>query len=289
MDEKWRIGEMAAVQPASVSGASAGVAPVAAPRPAAAAATAISGRFEGPMSAPKAGSEQLELRVDVDARLPNGATMNRVSGDFFAVNHLNLPGSPPRTWKVYRESWLVESPHVTASATLVEIAGTVRFWHGTHPPANIRIRIAISGQAIGPAQVALTLQGGTIWQYTCSRVSDAFRSLELEVDVCESANRPPLLPDYSVSSHANRPADIPARRLTIERAFAEAGVSITIRPDHSVIDDRNPAFASWSDAELHDVMETHFRDAALEWPRWSLWGLLAGQYEDPRVGGVMFD
>ena len=248
----------------------------------------ISGRFEGPMSAPKAGAEVLELRVDVDGSV-SAVTTHRISGDFFAINTVNLPGAPPKTWKVYRESWIVETPEVTNDDGHVTIAGTVRFWDDTHPAATIAITIPAADGTVGPAQVAFTFQGGTIWRYTCPRTSDAFRDLELEVDVCKSVNHAPLLPDYNTSSHSIVPAAVTPRNLTIERTFADAGVAVVIGADHTVIDDSAPQFATWSDAELHDAMESHFSGITLEWPRWAMWGLVAGSYEDSRVGGVMFD
>jgi len=260
----------------------------AAPSPAAA-VQAVSGRFEGSMTAPKAGSEVLELRVDVDRRSPTSVTTTRLSGDFFAVNSMNMPGAPPRSWKVYRESWIVDAPAIAHTAGAVQITGIVKFWESTHPAATIAIQIPLTAAAIGPAHVALTFQGGTVWEYTCARVGQSFRDLELEVDVCQSVNRPPLLPAYETASHPIAPAGLPKRRLTMEAAYDEAGVGVTIRGDHTVIDDSDPQFQTWSDAELHDAMETHFTDAPLEWPRWAMWGLLAGTYEDPKVGGIMFD
>ena len=77
----------------------------------AAEAVVVSGRFEGAMAAPKPGSEVLELRLDIDSRAPSVST-NRLSGDFFAVNTVNLPGAPPRVWRVYRESWVVDAPNM---------------------------------------------------------------------------------------------------------------------------------------------------------------------------------
>jgi hypothetical protein len=36
-------------------------------------------------------------------------------------------------------------------------------------------------------------------------------------------------------------------------------------------------------------METHFSQISGTWPRWDLWGLLAGRFDNPGVGGIMFD
>jgi hypothetical protein len=77
--------------------------------------------------------------------------------------------------------------------------------------------------------------------------------------------------------------------LSIEEAYREAGVSVNISPERTVIDDTNLAFETWSDAELHNAMETYFSQIAGPWPKWEMWGILAGSYEEPAVGGIMFD
>lgn len=254
----------------------------------------ISGRYEGEMTAPTGGRDLLDLRVDIDERYANSPVMNRVSGDFFQVNRLNLPGSPPRVWRVYRESWILNSPQVTWGQNSVEITGTIRFWNGTHPPTAIRVHIPWSASSmVGPAEVSFSPQGGIPSSYSCAKLSDCFRSLNLEVDVCSSVNPAavgaPLLPSYDVGAHPNRPADLPRRTLTISEVYREAGVCVAIRPQNTVIDDSAPQFVSWSDAELHHAMEEHFSQIGDQWPRWEMWGVLAGQYDDSRVGGVMFD
>jgi len=240
------------------------------------------------MTAPKADSEVLELRIDVDTLSTSSTTTNRVSGDSFAVNDLNIPGTPPRRWSVYRESWVVNAPQVTENADSYDIEGIVTFWEGTHPEVTVSIHIPAAGGTIGPAQVTLK-NNGTSAQYTCSRASEAYRDLELEVDVCRSVNQPPLLPRFDTSTIASTPSGVGARNLTVEAAYADAGVALKVRPDHTIIDDSASQFSQWSDAELHDAMESFFADAGLVWPRWALWGVLAGTYENPRVGGVMFD
>src|SRR6185369_2374549 len=123
----------------------------------------------------------------------------------------------------------------------------------------------------------------------CTKKSDAFRSLNLEIDVCQSVNVEPVLPSYSTTGHSIKPAGVPERMLSIEEAYREAGVSVNIRPERTVIDDTNLAFETWSDAELHNAMETYFSQIAGPWPKWEMWGILAGSYEEPAVGGIMFD
>lgn len=250
----------------------------------------ISGRYEGEMTAPTGGRDLLDLRVDIDVRYRNSRVMNRLSGDFYQVNRLNLPGSPPRVWRVYRESWIVNSPQVTWSQNTVEITGAVRFWKSLHPPTGIKVRIPFgAGIPTGPAEVIFNVPGGVPVSFSCIKKSNCFRTLKLEVDACESVNAIQLLPVYDTSSHPNRPVDLPRRTLTLEKTYREAGVCLSIRPQHTVIDDSAPDFISWSEAELHDAMETHFSRIGGQWPRWEMWGILAGQYDDEGVGGIMFD
>jgi hypothetical protein len=125
--------------------------------------------------------------------------------------------------------------------------------------------------------------------YSCIKRSDAFRAMDLELDVCKSVNRAPLLPLYDTGLHPDRPADLPRRVLTIEAAYREAGVLVNISSDHKEIDDSLRAGEGWTDAELHHAMETYFSQYSGGWPKWKLWGLLAGTYEKPAVGGIMFD
>lgn len=215
--------------------------------------------------------------------------MERVSGDIYQVFTFGWFGRPIR-WAVYRYSWIVDAPAVSWSRCSVEITGMVRFWTGTHPATQVRIVIPWSSfTPAGPAEVTFTETGSTISRYSCDRKSDCFRSLQLEIDVCDSVNSAPLLPNYNTGWHDLRPTDLPARILSIEEAYRETGVCVTINPTHTVIDDSADEFTRWSPAELHDAMETYYSQFAGTWPRWAMWGLLAGTFDSPSVGGIMFD
>ncbi len=249
----------------------------------------VSGRYEGEMTAPAAGRSALDLRVDIDPRYANSPVMNRLSGDFYQVYRFNLPGRPPISWRVYRESWIVDAPTVTWSRCRVEITGTVRFWRGAHPATTIRVVIPWSSfSPAGPAQVTFTDSASTTG-YSCARRSHAFRDLKLEVDVCQSADVAPTLPAYDTHAHATRPTDLPRRTLTVEEAYREAGIDLTLEASRTIIDDSAPEFTSWSPSELHDAMETHFSRHPGGWPKWQMWGLLAGAFDASSVAGIMFD
>ena len=250
----------------------------------------VSGRYEGEMSAPTAGLDLLDLRIDIDRRYPNSPILNRVSGDFHQLNKITVPGSPPLISRVYRESWIVSSPEVTRQDNQVTIVGSVAFWKGIHPPTTLQIVIKNSESTLSTiAEVSFVSAGGQPALYKCVRRSDAFRELEMEIDVCDSVNNAPILPEIRTSDHPVRPGGITERVLTIEESYREAGVLVSISAAHDVIDDSDSQFDAWSAAELHDVMETNFSRISGVWPQWSMWGVLAGTYNESRVGGVMFD
>jgi len=250
----------------------------------------VSGRYEGEMTSPKAGRYLLDLRVDIDPRRGNSPVMDRISGDSYQLYRFGFPGTPTRAWRVYLESWIVDEPTVKWSRCEVEISGYVRFWTGVHPRTKIRVRIPWGTfRPPGPAEVTFIEIGRDTSSFSCARKSDCFRDMTMEVDVCQSVNAAPIMPCYDTHWHSTRPADLPRRTLTIEKAYRELGICVTINPDHTIIDDSASQFNSWSVDELHDAMETYFSQYAGTWPKWKMWGLLAGTFEISSVGGIMFD
>lgn len=250
----------------------------------------VSGRYRGEMTAPNSGEFELVLRVDIDPRHENSPVMERVSGDLFRKYQYSFRGNTYE-WRSYRESWIVDEPSVNWQDCYVDIKGKVRYWEGAHPSTKIGIRIPWgSMQPAGPADVKFWESGSTTPdQYSCQRESAAFRDLRLEVDVCDSVNSPPILPEYDTHDHSTRPSGLPQRTLTIEEAYQEAGVDVTIPTGHTIIDDSASEFDTWSPAELHDAMESHFSQYSGGWPKWHMWGLLAGDYDRSTTAGIMFD
>ena len=167
----------------------------------------------------------------------------------------------------------------------------MRYWEGSHPATRLGIRISWGTlQPAGPAEVKFWKNGSTlVGRYSCDRETDAFRDLQLEVDVCDSVNSPPILPEYDTHAHNTRPSDLPQRVLTLEEAYREEGVRVSVTEDRTIIDDSASEFDSWSVSELHDAMETHFGEYSGGWPKWHMWGLLAGTYDNSSVAGIMFD
>lgn len=260
------------------------------PAPAAARPVPLSGRYRGEMSAPAAGRSALELRIDIDPTGANTPVANRISGDFFDINSVPIPGGLPRTWQVYRESWIVDQPEVRCFAGAIEITGTMRYWKGSHPATLITISIAWDELALGQAEVTLQETGSAASsRFTCDQVSHFFRELSIEVAACSSISQQPILPAYNTGAHNNRPTDVQARVLDIPKAYAEAGVRVSIDPTIRPIDDSAVSLRAWSSAELYDALQTYFSLAGSEWPRWAMWGILATSFDTPSVGGIMFD
>ncbi len=249
----------------------------------------VSGRYAG--SQPQAGpvGSILELRVDVDTRYDaNSPVLNRVSGDLYATRIVETDGAPELK-RTYVESWIVDNPVVTWRNCSVTITGEVRYWQGNHPAGTVTITIPWAFGNIGTGTATLTTGGTAGAPYTLVYQADTFRDVTLEIDYCSSVDVAPAAPSYGTLWHDNRPAGTPDRTLTIESAYREAGIGVTINPAHTVIDDSAAGFANWSPGELHDAMETAFGTFPGTWPSWNLWGLQAGTFDSPSVGGIMFD
>ncbi len=248
--------------------------------------TGISGRYSGyaAISLTKL-AKRLELRLDVDTRYSaDSPVMNKVSGDFF-TSRIIWPG---RT-ETYLSSWVVDNPVVSWTRCKAIITGRVRFYSGTTPATDVRIEVTWS--LWGPTKAAVTFTGGMSATYPAlDYVSDSFRTLELEVDYCASADGAPDAPSYGTRQHTNHPADINDRTLTIATAYREAGVDVTLNTaGRTVVDDSAPGFATWNVAELHDAMETAYSRFTSTWPAWRMWGLQVGRFDSTGLAGIMFD
>lgn len=249
----------------------------------------ISGRYECVQSGKLLLPMGLDLRVDVDRRYANSPVMDKVSGDFYRTQWTfgDRGFGPARLVRVYQASWIIDSPTVRWSRCSCVITGSVRYWKGLHLLTQAEIVIDWGGGTT-EATARFTTAGSTT-TYAGPRASDAFRAMNLEVDVCSSVNANPILPSCDTHWHPTRPADLPQRVLTVEECYREAGVAVTIRPDRTIVDDSAAQFSTWSVGELHDAMETHFSQIGGTWPRWEMWGLLVGRFDSSGLAGIMFD
>jgi hypothetical protein len=212
---------------------------------------------------------QLELRVDVDGFHP----MLRLSGDYF---------QPSGSTLTYFGSWVVDSVKLNVSDWSVTLTGDAQAtWSTSFNKIKVTIPRRIVFMPPAPATVewfnATGQQGGT---YLCNYESPYFRSLDFEQDREQSVT--PFV-SYNTGS---LPSGGPGRVLTIAKAYAEAGVEMRTAGASNVVP--TAPGSSWSDAELHNAMVTHFGLWA-DAPQWKVWMLHAWQYESPGVLGIMFD
>ncbi|MGW7086886.1 hypothetical protein ACWGH2_25820 [Streptomyces sp. NPDC054871] len=217
------------------------------------------------------GTHVLELRVDVDGP----RTLRKVSGDFF-----NSGGGTTS----YAGSFVVHAPAVTWSSTQVVITGQGRFTGTTSFPI---VRVTIARRRVGQQQAAATVQfvrtsGQVGAAYTCAFTSPYFRTVQWEQD--SVAGKVPFV-SYDTGSLPGPPGS-PARKLTVPRAYAEAGIDVLVSSAANILGDSS---AGWNNAELHAAMQTNFslwRDV----PQWRVWLLVASRYEgNDGVRGIMFD
>jgi hypothetical protein len=128
---------------------------------------------------------------------------------------------------------------------------------------------------------------GNTFRRTYQWTSSTYHPVEFEFDHTPDAN-----PVYAIDTHAhpNRPASLPSENLSIEDVFARAGFSVTKSSGDSVVPIGGAgANGTWSDAEMHDAMQTYwsrFKDA----PQWSMWTFWAALHDQgTSLGGIMFD
>lgn len=198
----------------------------------------------------------------------------RLSGDYFRISGRTT---------TYFGSWIVDVATVSRTATQVMITGIART---TWPTTFNRVRVIIPRSlVIEPAAPATVQWSNAAGQrgatYICAFNSRYFRTVDLEQD-CESAVAPFV--SYNTGS---LPSGGPARTLTVVGAYREAGIEMRSAGTPNQV----PAApgGTWSNAELHNAMVTHFslwRDD----PQWKVWLLHARLHEyGSGLLGIMFD
>lgn len=215
-------------------------------------------------------SWELELRVDVDGSRP----MRRVSGDFYNASGATVS---------YFGSFVVNAPTVSVTATQVSIVGSATT---TWPTSYRKIRVVIPRHTVLQPPAAAHVQWMTTGNkkgaaYTCLFESPYFRTVDLEQD-CEKGVTP-----FASYNTGSLPSGGPARTLTIERAYAEAGVQMRTAGVVNVVS--TAPDGTWSNAELHAAMEKHF-SLWKDVPQWKVWLFHAMRHDyGPGLLGIMFD
>jgi hypothetical protein len=252
----------------------------------------VSGTYAG-----QRGAYRLELRVDLsqDPEAPY-QPLGLVSGDLFRDTGRDNGGGK---WD-YRYSFIVEHPSVRWGRGEVAIVGDMTYYRhlepspDAHVPAtrqtlNVLIPLALEQQAPLPATAHIVFWGMHKMTFLCEKVSDLFRTIDLEIDRITGTKLPRR---FQTQTMADRPLDLPDLDLDIASAYQRAGIDMRIIADDEVF---APTEAGddlkWDEGELHNAMEHHFsqwRDGS----QWKLYLLIATHfrlYPEMLVTGVMYD
>ncbi len=122
--------------------------------------------------------------------------------------------------------------------------------------------------------------------YLLEKSSEYFRSVELEVDQVATV---PWPQPFDTGSLPDSPDDLPVRSLSFDQAYRDVGIDMQVSTGQQDV----PLTAAgddglWTDEELHAAMVDNFSQYQ-EQPQWRLYLLLATQYINPGVLGIMFD
>ncbi|YCK40772.1 hypothetical protein ACNF49_43955 [Actinomadura sp. ATCC 39365] len=221
------------------------------------------GRFDG-----TADDERVDLRIDLTGPVPV------ISGDTFSV-----PDG------AYINSFVLQGGQaVTLPAT---VSGTATFAHPTQMP-----KISVQVDKLAPGGTAVLTRStaddtSSITTYTCTYVSRFLRTIDWEVDAM-AGTKPAA--QYATTTHP-RPAGLAKKIITVQSAFAEAGIEL--RTAGTVVNEvavqEAGADLRWSDAELHAAMENNF-SGHKNTEQWKLWSFIATRHvDDDGTQGVMFD
>ncbi len=201
-------------------------------------------------------------------------------------------------------------PQMTASGTTVSLLSKQKSWiarvrktapwryggpiwytdgFGTGGFAYDRVDITVTPSFFGVgghALVVFTGPGGKTLTRKYPFETASFRPVQFEFD--STSDSEPIT-QIGTHDHPNRPASLAAETLSIETVFRRAGFAVTTSAAGSVPVSGAGANSTWSDAEMHDAMQTYwsrFADA----PQWALWTFWARQHDQGHsLGGIMFD
>jgi len=231
---------------------------------------AVSGRYRA-----TSGAFRVELRVDVDRVRP----MKHVSADFFQVNGGTT---------TYFGSMVVKSPTIKVTTTQVIIKGLGKYTFAAgNPVVNVTIQRRTIFQPQAPATLQFFSTGGTAGAiYNCAFESSRFRTIRVETDRVSDVSTPV----FSSYNTASLPSGGQPRMLSVNGAFAEAGIEMVSTAASNVINIAGAgANAKWSNAELHASMQAHF-SLSQDIPQWAVWQVVAQDHDlGPGLYGIMFD
>ncbi|MCP4254384.1 MAG: hypothetical protein GY775_13455 [Candidatus Scalindua sp.] len=159
---------------------------------------------------------------------------------------------------------------------------------GTFNYTNVEIEV-MGGYWSTPTTAKVTFKGAglaervRIYKYK----SPYFHSVEFEYDVEQGQG---AIKSIHTKAHPNNPATITSENLSIKKVFQRAGFDVKKSGgDNTVLSSEAGANTTWSDAEMHDAMQSYWSkyDNNAQWSMWVLWARRHDQGSG--LGGIMFD
>ncbi|ACZ30330.1 conserved hypothetical protein [Xylanimonas cellulosilytica DSM 15894] len=216
-----------------------------------------------------------ELRIDVDGSFPQMT----VSGTSISLLRT------PRTWiaRVERVAtpgvpWVYEG----------EIWYTDAYGAGEFPYTRAHVAVVppdILGRG-GVATLTLTAPNGASSVRTYPFSTRSYHPVAVEFDSTSDAEP---ITQIATHAHPNRPPTLAGETLSIDTVFRRAGFDVSHSPGGAVPLSGAGANGTWSDAEMHDAMQTYWSRFANA-PQWALWTFWARLHDrGTSLGGIMFD
>ncbi len=210
-----------------------------------------------------------ELRLDVDGRYPQMTASGTLHSGFSVRIHWIARLRPAG-----RNNWIGRIWYKNGNASYL-------------PQTTVRISVVRSIFA-NQRRATVRFFGGGPLRVRTYRFSSAYHHrVEFEFDRVSNAT---AVTQINTCSHPNRPASLPCSNLSINTVFRRAGFNVSQSPNGNTIPiSEAGANARWSDAEMHDAMQTYWSRFANR-PQWAMWTLFARLHDiGPNLGGIMFD
>lgn len=209
-----------------------------------------------------------DLRLDVDGTFPQMTASGTAYSRLTARNH-----------------WI-------ASLTATKTGWSGDIWYKDNAPSfpytRVTIRVIRPSFWRRPTAAIVRFSGaGTPFTRIYAWTSARFRSVEFEYDTTPDANQ---VISVQTHDHPNRPAGIRNEELTIDTVYRRAGFDVRNSGGSGGVPVTGAgANGTWSDAELHDAMQTYWSRFSNA-PKWSMWVFSAALHDmGESLGGIMFD
>jgi hypothetical protein len=212
--------------------------------------------------------ETEELRLDVDDRYPQNTVSGTIRRGFIGRVHwiAKLTRTSRNVWS--GNIWHKDGTTSMLPQTSVVVTAT-RSWFPNQRRAKVEFR--------GPGQPTRIRYFNYVSRY--------FRKVEFEYDHVTGVTP---VTTINTGDHPNHPASLPAQNLSIANVYRRSGFNVSISGDKTNIP-LTGVGTSWSDAEMHDAMQTYWSRFA-NTSQWALWTLFANKHDrGSGLGGIMFD